>query len=227
VPSYPDDSIESYWEGIRPSPQELPVSEEAPQRLCERKELVGSLIIDSLSVELIRRSLTNELGRQPTILELAELLDGLREGELEELNNEVKKMIEVIRSGDSEAHRSFHETLTHLQEWPPGVPADQRHLVPSLEEARELVHGGHFFERPLAPAEPQPPSTSGEDLVFDSTESILSRLTNDLGVLGFPPESISIQRSIEGGTSLTIHMPVTLQTQLTGPGHSSVTFTHS
>jgi hypothetical protein len=87
------------------------------------------------------------------------------------------------------------------------------------------------FTRPTEPAVPLTLPSSrtpmgGVSLDDYNNNHPLSRLNEDLTALGFPPESISIERSIEGGTSLTIHMPVTMQTQLTGPGHSSVTFSN-
>lgn len=104
----------------------------------------------------------------------------------------------------------------------------QREEYARLARGRGLPEGSTTVE--LADPDPNfdrlfshsPPAAPHEDRL---TESILSRLTNDLGALGFPPESISIDRSIEGSQSLTIHMPMTQLTQLTGPGHSSVIFT--
>ena len=81
--------------------------------------------------------------------------------------------------------------------------------VIELQNMRVLAHGN-------APGAPP------EDRL---TNFILNRITQDLGALGFPPEFITIDRSLEGDTSLTIHMPITQLTQLTGPGHSSVIFT--
>ena len=115
-----------------------------------------------------------------------------------------------LPEGSITVERAYPDLVNFLD----GVPPEQRLLVASLA-AGELARGG--FTRPSAPAVPS--------VTRSNEENILTRLTNDLGALGFPPESISLERSVNGGTSLTINMPVTLQTQLTGPGHSSVTFT--
>lgn len=93
-------------------------------------------------------------------------------------------------------------------------------LVRIAEQVRNIFQNGHYD--PLSHS--APPRAADPD--YNTRDgNALSNLTDALGALGFPPESISIERSIEGGTSLTIHMPMSMQTQLTGPGHSSVTFT--
>lgn len=148
--------------------------------------------VPSWMLEAERDLLQRRLGREPTLDELNQVL--------------------------TEAEIRLRENQTDSNDWPPGVPEEQRHLAPTLEEARAFVHGDF-----LSP--PSPPAASHEE--FSVTRSILTRIADDLGALGFLPESITIERSIEGAAqSLTIHMPMTQLTQLTGPGHSSVIFTN-
>jgi hypothetical protein len=175
----------------------------------------------------VNQRLQEVLGRDPN---MREVLAGIqRERELDrplsvtEINDLLRELSDLeLRD------RLRNVTFEQNSEYFPGVPPEQQHLAPTIAEARALVHGG-FFTRPTEPAEPVTIPSSrtpmgGVSLDDYNNNHPLSRLNEDLTALGFPPESISIERSIEGGTSLTIHMPMTMQTQLTGPGHSSVTF---
>jgi hypothetical protein len=184
-----------------------------------------------------RNLLQRSLGREPTLEELNQVLLAaeVRRRESPTLNMQPsqRELVDLSTAVDEESRRRAVSQLNRRRamyaqiarestveqvdsDWPPGVPAEQRHLAPTLEEARAFVHGDFLS--------PSPPAAPHEE--FSVTRSILTRIADDLGALGFLPESITIERSIEGAAqSLTIHMPVTQLTQLTGPGHSSVIFT--
>lgn len=184
-----------------------------------------------------RNLLQRRLGREPTLGELNQVLleAEVRRRESPTLNMQPsqRELVDLSTAVDEESRRRAVSQLNRRRamyaqiarestveqvdsDWTPGVPAEQRHLAPTLEEARAFVHGDFLS--------PSPPAASHEEV--NLTESILSRITHDLGALGFPPESISIERSIEGGSSLTIHIPESMITQLTGPGYRSVILTN-
>jgi hypothetical protein len=110
-----------------------------------------------------------------------------------------------------------------------GHNPDQDELRRALMESEERRYVAHLLEqhpgpfvRPSAPAVPSPLRYEGSQ-----EETILTRLTNDLGALGFHPESISLERSIDGGTSLTFHMSPSYELETdSGPDEVSVTFSH-
>jgi len=157
----------------------------------------------------IRQTLSTHLGREPNIQEIQDAYNKEAIRTLSQYNPvpETQEELEALRpetpAGESlgnrvdPTHADIHQALID------GLGRDP--TIQEMSEAYSYLTRG-----------------------FNLTEHLLNRITHDLGALGFPPESITIDRSIEGDAqSLTIHMPRTQQTQLTGPGHSSVTFHRS
>ena len=148
----------------------------------------------------------------------------------EDTNGEISNLVaaEAYQAGREEGLRTLRQYATDFLA---GVPQSQRARVAAqateeltrrgfVVEAQELANSEGLFTHPTAPAEPE--MVTG----YPTIDNLLARLNENMTALGFPPESITVEHSLEGASSLTIHMPVTQLTQLTGPGHSSVIFTH-
>lgn len=108
----------------------------------------------------------------------------------------------------------FDQTFSHSSGWPGAA----------IERLREQLRQGPF-QRPSAPAEPRALRPGEGNNQSDRTENILSQLTEALTALGFPLQSITIERSMER-QRLTLHMSPSYELETdSGPDEVSVTLT--
>jgi hypothetical protein len=102
---------------------------------------------------------------------------------------------------------------------PTGHPTDvMGRMLPSSNESPD-----QFIDRVTATLEGRASPYARQTLANNA----ISNLTNALIALGFPPVSISVEAPTDGSSSLTLHMPPSVEFETdSGPDEVSVTFSH-
>jgi hypothetical protein len=221
----------------------------------EENQLAQDLIRELPSIAPVRQALLIELDREPSIRELATSFVRLG-GSFRQLDREVQQLRQRIPTPENHQAEydrlataaGISPRSVTVERGDPGL-IDRIFSDPiNLRLEETTTTSGHNYSSLEEPVD-EHGQTVGipSESIADFTERVrhawdpitrelhenpgepspLTMLNNALRALGFPPVSINIQASIEGGSRLTLHMPPSIEFETdSDPDEVSVTFSH-